>query len=406
MFVAPIMATLKRTPPNTVPTINDTTKPPDLSSSISNTPVIWDLNKKSWKRLRMDDPNVVCDDDQIRNMSLEIKELHKLVSVCTSNVRMLLNENAVLKNNFLELKATILDSMTKSVVAPLAPNSFSSALKPMPNVKDASSAVHPSAPACAPLFSSVLKAAKAKKTLVINPVAEQDPSELRKVLNKIKPTDYCVESVRKTAKGGVVIECGSSAEREKLLKKTTKELGANFSVLVPEKKLPRVRVYGMSCEHSGDDLLKILKDQNSALFSDKCVLKVVHSFYVASKSTYGAYIEVDSVSFAKLIDAKKVFINWDSCWVNEDLNIRRCFKCWGFNHVVSTCNSSSFKCPKCSGDHHQKDCTSSNLNCPTCCDAVATRHLSIDTNHSALCVTCPSYLARADAERRKINYNL
>lgn len=418
LYSATKMASLKRTPPQPKTSApSEPPKPPE-SSMHHITPVNSNNRwKRSAKHLKFDDDLLKCDDEQTSKMILVINDLHKLVSTCMSDVRMLLNENVVLKNNILELKKIIVDSLATPVDLSSAPNSrqsFSSVLKSIPITKAATqkSAVLPLAPAGALSFSSVLMttqgglvdSTKVKKPVIINPVVENDAAELRKVLNKLKPTDYSVASIRNTSKGGVVIECGSSADRKKLASKA-EEFGSKFTVSIPEKKLPRVRLYGMSNEYAGSELVKLLKDQNGALFPKNCVLNVVHSFFVEAKSTYGAFIETDAESFANMMEAHKVFVGWDSCWINEDLNIRRCFKCWGFNHVVSTCKSTSFKCPKCCGEHHQKDCTSSIMKCPTCCDAVATRHLIIDTEHSALSACCPSYLAKAEAERRRIAYN-
>lgn len=320
-----------------------------------------------------------ADDGSLRD---EIVELREVIESCANNIFILMNENRELRNDVSELKGLLM--LRTGAPPPVVAKTPASVL---------------------PWTIVDKKKKKPSKSLIINPTSEQNVAETRKVLKKIDPSEFNVKSVKQTQKGGVIIECESSAERQQLMLKTANVFSSGYSVTIPVKKMPRVRLYGITEKYDENELVGILKKQNSDLFPENCSVKLEYMSFVEAKSVYCAKLEVDAVTFAKLMANKKVFIGWDSCWVNEDLNIRRCFKCWGFNHVASKCPESSNKCPKCCGDHHQNVCTSSVLKCAVCCEAVRVRHMTIDTNHSALSDCCPSLLARIEAQRRQINYD-
>lgn len=255
-------------------------------------------------------------------------------------------------------------------------------------------------------YASVTKTSQ--KVLVINPSSEKmNPEICRQAINnKLKPRDYKLCSVSQTKKGGVVVQCPSSAELNKLKSDAVEQLGDDFIVSAPVRKRPRVRVFGFSEQLNAIDFVKVLKEQNSSLCNEESHVSVLHIFNGKSNSKFGAKLEVDASTFKKMIEAGKVFIGWDSCWVTEDLNIRRCYKCWGFNHVSSKCSEPLQRCPKCSGNHHQNKCDSTIEKCAVCCDATSKFHMRIDTNHTVFSDHCPSYIHRVALQHRSVDYGV
>lgn len=245
----------------------------------------------------------------------------------------------------------------------------------------------------------------ASKVLIINPVSEKlNPDASRKIIKtKLKPIDYNLYGVSSTKKGGVIVQCPTSAEREKLRTDATSQLGDEFVVSAPGKTRPRVRIFGFTEELNAIDLVKTLRDQNANIFGSEPYIGVVHIFKGKDTPRFGAKIEVDAATFKNMLDAKKMFIGWDSCSVSEDLNIRRCYKCWGFNHISSKCELTQ-RCSKCSGSHHKNECDSAIEKCAVCSDAVSLNHLKIDINHSVFSSSCPSYLHRVYQQRSRIDY--
>lgn len=249
-------------------------------------------------------------------------------------------------------------------------------------------------------------AKSSNKVVIINPVADKlNPVDSRNLINtKLKPSNYQLSGISNTKMGGVVVELPTSAEREKLKTDAVAHLGEDFVVSAPRGKRPSIRLFGLSIQYNAVDLVKMLKDQNDHIMSNTSYVCVVHTFQSKKNALFGAILQVDAGTFKKMMDVDKVFIGWDSCEAKEELNIRRCYKCWGFNHISAKCTVDHQRCPKCGGSHHQKDCDSLEVKCVVCCDAVANNHLKIDSNHSVFSLNCPSYLHRIELERRKTNY--
>lgn len=247
---------------------------------------------------------------------------------------------------------------------------------------------------------------KAKKIVVVNPASDKlNAEESRHLIkSKLKPADYNLCGVSSTRKGGVVVECPTSAELTKFQIDAAAQLGDDFIVSAPKGRRPRVRVFGFREQLNAIDLVKVLKEQNDSVFLEVSHVTVAHIFQGKSTPFFGAKLEVDPATFKRLIDAQKVFIGWDTCSVSEDLNIRRCYKCWGFNHVASNCSVTLQRCPKCTGNHHQNECDSDDEKCAVCCDAVSKYNMKIDTNHTVFSSDCPSYVHRVALQHKNINY--
>lgn len=360
--------------PNNIPkpsADNDATTPLSAASSmIVNLPSELVIRRPNVYKRTKRDP-----EDDVR---LEFTVENALVEL-TKMVQSLMVENKELKKDLMDVK-----EMLKKVVG-VCPAS----VQPVPLS-----------------YASVAKSNN--KVVVINPTNKDVGSDVTRqaIKEKLKPSNYQVSGVSNSRNGGIIVQCSTSAERNKLKNDAVTELGSNFVVSVPEKKLPRIRIYGFTNELNATNLMEILREQNPSVFTSESVIKVEHIYFVKSKARYGAKLEVDALTFKKAVELGKAFVVWDSCWINEELNIRRCFKCWRFNHVASKCLEQNQTCPKCGGAHHTSDCVSTIFKCVVCCDAKKNRHLAVDTNHSALSSSCPSYLHLVELEHRKTDYSI
>lgn len=122
---------------------------------------------------------------------------------------------------------------------------------------------------------------------------------------------------------------------------------------------------------------------------------------VKNQNKYNALIEVHKDLFKELMEAKDCCFN--KCFVFDKLNVKRCFKCWGFNHNSKDCTN-KIQCPKCSGDHSEDKCGSAKLECVNCLKAIARLNLDLDAGHDTRNNCCPVYQRRLEKERQRVAY--
>lgn len=217
----------------------------------------------------------------------------------------------------------------------------------------------------------------------------------------VNPPTIPISNIRNAAKGSVIIECNSKSSSVALAKDVTEKLGPNYSVKVPVKRNPKIKIIGISEELQHDTIKASLLQQNKDLFKDGCKLVVVHSF--KTLKSFGVKLELDYESFQKVMANPKVRIGWDICNVYEAFDLVRCFNCCGYHHIAKNCTEPT-KCSKCSGDHKLNECTSILEKCTNCSSAAESLKISIDITHSAMSLDCPVYLRKINLERKRTNY--
>lgn len=116
---------------------------------------------------------------------------------------------------------------------------------------------------------------------------------------------------------------------------------------------------------------------------------------------------MDGEAFANVMKVKVVYIEWDECICYENINVKRCFKCCGFNHSVAKCKSERDVCAKCGENHIAKDCLSELPRCINCVlmkERLKSVDNDIDVNHDSRDAKCPVFQRKLKIEREKILY--
>lgn len=138
------------------------------------------------------------------------------------------------------------------------------------------------------------------------------------------------------------------------------------------------------------------------LYATCIIHDIYYNFAGASnlrfKNKWTLIIETNGSTFNKMVN-RYVNIGWDSHYVKEYLNLRRCYKCQLYNHKIGECIKDLF-CAKCSGNHATTNCTSNLLKCVNC-----VRNYRSITNHSASDHTCPIYIQGISNLKQRISYN-
>lgn len=244
----------------------------------------------------------------------------------------------------------------------------------------------------------------AEEVVIIKPRNNQECKKTIEAIQKnLKPAslEVGITELKNIKEGGVVIKCKSKEEQEIIKKAAEKKLNKNYEIKAPNLKNPCIKVVDIDDNLSGDELLKLIKKQNTSVLHDNSELRV--KVIKKMKTKFMAIIESDPNTFKKIMDQNYLFIDWSKCRVFEYVSVYRCFKCGGFDHHIESCKSQT-KCLKCTSlDHITENCESNTPKCYNCIEIKQKLKIEIDVNHSIFDITCPVYLRKVENQKKKIN---
>lgn len=254
-----------------------------------------------------------------------------------------------------------------------------------------------------PSFADVTK--RSSNVVIIRPKDSEQESKktMSAIKSKISPTKKNIIKVKNVSKGGVIIECGTKDDIADLKTDAENKLGDNYDVLIPEKKLPKLRVFGISDKMTADEILTKLREQNATIFHEKSFMQIFTVTAAANSERYVFKMECDPQTFTAIMSVGKLRIGWDICVVQEIVDVLRCFNCNTFGHPSKYCKE-KLTCPKCSGDHSIGDCKSEEAKCINCVSANRDLNMNLDTSHFVWSAECSSLKRQSDRQRKKINY--
>lgn len=256
-------------------------------------------------------------------------------------------------------------------------------------------------------YAEKLKLKKHEPVVIIKPKNQEQKSldTKKEVRKSIDPTNLDISGVRSVSKGGIVIECKNTESVNKLKEKAESKLGDEYEIKIPKKKLPRVKLVGISEKISLETIEEKIKSQNSFLNSENAHVKIVHIKANKDRRSYTAFAEVNAYAYRVMLDEQKVNIGWDRCKIYDAVEITRCFTCSGFNHKASQCKSQK-ACPKCAGPHHLSECKAGDEDqrCINCMHAVNKLKIKLDVNHAAWSSECAVFKRKLELERSKIDF--
>lgn len=242
--------------------------------------------------------------------------------------------------------------------------------------------------------------------LVVKPkdTAQKSDVTLSVIRKKLTPTKLKVKNVKHTANGGIAIECGSKEAVDDIKSNAETMLGQSYSVLVPEKRHPRLKVIGLSERSNATVIESHLRSQNDDIFTNESKITISECFDVRTK--FGFRMNVDPSTFGRLMmnENKRLRIGWDLCVVFEIFSTIRCFKCWRYHHTAKECKADQI-CGRCSsGDHVSSACVSDVEVCINCTEIKSKLRLNIECSHPAWSAECNVYRRKIEVEKRNVNY--
>jgi len=76
-------------------------------------------------------------------------------------------------------------------------------------------------------------------------------------------------------------------------------------------------------------------------------------------------MEVDEETHKLILKKAKFNVGRKNCPVFNHINVKRCFKCWGYYHIAKNCAQEE-TCHKYAGIHNSHDCTEIKKKCVNC----------------------------------------
>lgn len=243
-------------------------------------------------------------------------------------------------------------------------------------------------------------------TLVIKPKKQQDIKQTQAEIEaNINPMELKIgiNSIRPSKQGNMIIKCPTQRDFEAMKENAEKTLKNNYEIKTIEMNSPRIKIIGVKGTLTKEEIELGLRKQNKWI-SEEDNLQVTHIRKNKNKEQT-IFATCSSKLFHKMMDLKKVFLNWERYMVYEDLLVTRCFNCQGFYHKQSNCVKKKICC-NCGLEHDTSLCRNNFKKCVNCTYANSTFKTKYDAKHSANDPACPSYKYHLEVLRRKTDYSL
>ena len=189
---------------------------------------------------------------------------------------------------------------------------------------------------------------------------------LKTLRTKINPDDTGTEirSVRKTAKGDVLIELEGQAEIKKEFRAAV--VGAFGNPLAVANLVPRtsVEIRDLDDLTTEDEVRKVLADK---LQLDREEITVFLT-NPNSRLQRMAIVEMPEKGVDLLMESARIRMGFVNCRVRRRVQVTRCFKCMGYGHLARDCKGPdrSRQCFRCGSEEHKGAACTATAKCVLC----------------------------------------
>ena len=205
-----------------------------------------------------------------------------------------------------------------------------------------------------------------------------------------------VKKLRPVRGGGVVIETPSDVDR-RLLTQNAGLSEAGLRVEEPKRSSPRVIIYDVPNEMTSECFLNGLYEKNVSdiIGRDEFTgyVKIIRRMGKRGSETANVIVELPKECKVKLLNEKRVYVEWTSFRVRVWEHVPRCFVCTGYGHVAKECKAAKV-CWRCGISGHLAAACRGPGDCRNC------RARRQPSGHSAMSSTCPEYLYRLQRLRQ------
>lgn len=259
-------------------------------------------------------------------------------------------------------------------------------------------------------YSQVVKK-RNEEVLIVKPKDSTQTSMMtkQKLVSNVSPgtLGVGVSRVRHLRAGGVAVSCSNHENIKTVCETVKKQLGEEYEVQIPDKKMPKIRIYNVD--------KRLLEDEKS--FEAKIILQntittdprerhVKTAFkYETKKGITNVVMELDPNSYREVKKKDRLYIDWRMCYYSDYVNVIQCFKCWRFGHMIKDCKNEKIVCAKCTGEHKTSECESQVNICINCKHTAEVLKVpNVDLNHCAFNRECLAYKRVFNQQQQKVNY--
>lgn len=253
-----------------------------------------------------------------------------------------------------------------------------------------------------------------KATVIITPNGnEKSRNDLRRsIKEKIEGSDFDVMCLTNAPANGISIVCENEAKCDSLIKEIEAKLDENVTVSKPKNFNPRIKLVKVHDANEDDNkFVEILKAKNSHL--QNAELKIIKREVVringkVIENLSNIIIEVNPFIHNEIMKTKRIKHIWEIVRVVDNIYIRRCYNCMGYNHNAADCKNMK-ACGSCAGEHSSKECSNIKKGCVNCIkanermSAYGNSKLVLDINHSAWSNDCSIYKRKLEHSKKAIN---
>lgn len=192
---------------------------------------------------------------------------------------------------------------------------------------------------------------------------------------------------------GIAVRCSDEESQKKLIENLANVESINAAE--PKRSNPRVKILRVDTPETKDeDFINRLKKQNDELKLENCIIlkrENVMRFGKRVDERFNIVMEIAKSDYDILMDNKKIRHQFQIYNVVDNIYIRRCFKCFGYNHIAKDCKNER-ACPKCSKNHEREaKCESSEVKCVNCINQNKRLNLNLNVNHEVWSKECETY---------------
>ena len=298
------------------------------------------------------------------------------------------------------------------------------------------------APRSRPSYTSILKSNPriplvSGERVIIRPKPNHTSSftDTHSLVNRVAPSATHAKSLLRaipSRNGQLVLSLGEEAEAAQLRQTLSNDprFSANFDVLQPRKRNPRVLLSGVPKSMNDDDLLNLIHTRNPELLpvaGDFMALKQAVSIKLHLKNdssqTMGVVLEAPPKLAAALVTLSNIRLEYLTVQCRYYVLVTRCYQCCGLGHRQKMRGSGGapqlctkpLACSQCSEAHKFKDCPyrpgrpladATKTCCPVCtAENTRTGTSALNTAHNAFDDKCPTLVSYKKSEHDRTDYD-